>query len=58
MFTESAIDSLPIDIVVLADSGYQGIESFFQNALIPYKATKKHPLTDEQKAFNNHGLSL
>ena len=36
----------------LFDSGYQGIQKILTNAIIPYKNTKNHPLTDEQKEFN------
>ena len=52
MFKESLVGVLPADISALLDSGYQGANDYFSNALIPYKATKKNPLTDEQKAFN------
>ena len=52
MFKESLIGVLPGDIMVMLDSGYQGVHDYFPNALIPFKATKKCPLTDEQKAFN------
>ena len=34
------------------DSGYQGVNEFFPFALIPYKSSKNHPLTDKEKAFN------
>ena len=36
----------------LADSGYQGIEDYFPNSLIPVKKSKHKPLTKEDKAFN------
>jgi len=52
MFKESLISVLPKDIWALLDSGYQGVNEFLPNALTPYKASKKHPLTDEQKNFN------
>jgi hypothetical protein len=35
-----------------ADSGYQGIQKLLANSLIPYKGSKHHPLTAEQKAYN------
>jgi len=41
---------------ILADSGYQGLKKIFSQAETPFKATKKHPLTSEQKA-SNHQLS-
>ena len=37
----------------LVYQGYQGILDYFGNALIPHKATKHKPLTDEQRAFNS-----
>jgi IS5 family transposase len=44
-----AIDA---DIRVQADSGYQGIESLHKNSETPKKKSKKHPLTEEEKASN------
>lgn len=52
MFKESLADMLPENILALLDSGYQGIAEYLPNALIPFKITKKNPLTVEQKAFN------
>ena len=43
---------LPGDISALLDSGYQGVHEYFINAIIPFKNSKKNPLTDEQKAHN------
>lgn len=39
-------------IKILADSGYQGILRVHKNSLIPFKASKNHSLTAEEKAFN------
>jgi transposase len=39
-------------IILLADSGYQGLLALHANSLIPYKKSKNHPLTEEQKWFN------
>ena len=36
----------------LCDSGYQGIQKIYQNAVIPFKKTKKKPLNKQQKQFN------
>ena len=36
----------------LCDSGYQGIQKIYQNAVIPFKKTKKKPLNKQQKLFN------
>jgi hypothetical protein len=52
MFKESLVGVLPKNIFALLDSGYQGANDYFPNALIPYKATKKNPLTKEQKSWN------
>jgi len=52
MFKNSLAGVLPEKIFVLCDSGYQGIHDYLGNALIPHKATKYNPLTDEQKSFN------
>jgi len=37
---------------LLADSGYQGLLALHANSRIPYKKSKNHPLTVEQKLFN------
>jgi transposase len=37
---------------LLADSGYQGLLALHANSRIPYKRSKNHPLTAEQKLFN------
>ena len=39
-------------ILLLADSGYQGLLKLHQNSRIPYKASKHRPLTADQKSFN------
>jgi hypothetical protein len=40
----------------LADSGFQGILHFHMNSLTPYKRSKHHPLSSDEKRFN-HNLS-
>ena len=52
MFKDSLVGVLPDDISALLDSGYQGVNKFFANAIVPFKGSKLHPLTEEQKAFN------
>jgi transposase len=37
---------------VLADSGYQGIETLHGNALTPKKKSKYHTLTEYEKRYN------
>jgi IS5 family transposase len=39
-------------IELLADKGYQGIQKLHENSRIPFKKTKRKPLTQEQKKFN------
>ena len=51
MFKASLAGVVPEGILALADSGYQGINEYLPNAVIPFKASKKHPLTGEQKVF-------
>ena len=34
------------------DSGYQGIQKELSNAVIPFKKSKNHELTEEEKAYN------
>ena len=43
---------LPPEVVLKADSGYQGIRKLHQRSEVPYKRTKKKPLTLQQKAYN------
>ncbi len=42
----------PADVLVLADSGYQGLQKIHANTSLPSKKAKKQPLTDEQKIHN------
>ena len=48
--------TIPENIKLLADSGYQGICHYHQNSEIPIKSSKKHPLSEEEKQYN-HELS-
>lgn len=52
MFKESLVGILPTEIIALLDSGYQGVHEFLPNAIIPFKASKKHELTLEEKSHN------
>ena len=38
--------------MVLADSGYQGLDKQHNNSQTPKKKSKHHPLTDQDKAGN------
>jgi hypothetical protein len=40
------------DAAKLVDSGYQGLQKREQNVWLPFKGTKKKPLTPEQKSHN------
>ena len=39
-------------ILLLADSGYQGIIEFHENSKTPIKKRKNQELTDDEKAYN------
>jgi transposase len=51
LFKESR-SALATTTQVLADSGYQGMAKVHANSQTPTKKTKRHPLTDAQKAMN------
>ena len=44
--------ALSVSLAALTDSGYQGINKLHANSESPKKKSKKHPLTDEEKAAN------
>lgn len=43
---------LSATVEVYADSGYQGIHQFHAASAIPVKASKHHPLTSDERAYN------
>lgn len=43
---------LLLAVIILADSGYQGIQSYYWWSLIPIKKSKGQELLDAEKAFN------
>lgn len=47
---------LPKGSRVYADSGYQGLQDEHPDTEIPFKKSKHHPLTKDEKEYN-HGLS-
>jgi IS5 family transposase len=47
---------LPKNSRVYADSGYQGLQDDHPDTDIPFKKSKKHPLTKDEKDYN-YGLS-
>ena len=52
MFKDSRLP-LMAETTVIVDKGYQGITKIHTNSLIPFKASKKHKLTPEQKKNNS-----
>ncbi|GHU37714.1 hypothetical protein FACS1894193_05950 [Bacilli bacterium] len=52
LFKESIGATLPEEFFVVVDLGYQGILNFHENTFIPAKRSKKHELTEEEKALN------
>lgn len=55
LFTHSgAADQIPKDLVVGGDAAYQGIHADLpdHSVLTPFKKSKHHPLTDEEKLLN------
>lgn len=47
---------LPKGAQAYTDSGYQGLQKDHPNTEMPYKKSKKHPLTKDERAYN-HALS-
>ena len=49
---ETLLQILFLYVIILADSGYQGIQSYHEWSLIPVKAGKNRPLSAAEKAYN------
>jgi transposase len=49
---ETLLTVLMLAVIILADSGYQGIQSYYEWSLIPIKKSKNCPLSEWEKAFN------
>ena len=49
---KATVRGIIFGIVLLADSGYQGLLGLHKNSCIPYKKSKNTPLSKEQKWFN------
>jgi len=49
---------LPAESIKLADSGYQGWQKIQSHVVIPYKKSRKRPLTKEQKEHNRKLASI
>lgn len=45
-------EHIPKDVAAWVDTGFKGIQHVHGNTLMPHKATKKNPLTEEQKQEN------
>lgn len=46
------VSSIPPDVTIWDDTGFIGVQKQHPNIMMPKKATKNHPLTDEDKAEN------
>ena len=44
--------SIPPESLILADSGYQGLDKIHKETQLPYKATKTKPLDKKEKEHN------
>jgi len=44
---------IPPHIPLYVDTGFQGTQKIHENTIMPRKATKKNPLTEEQKELNH-----
>ena len=51
LFKSSRLAVAP-HLELLADTGYQGVDKLHSNSPTPYKKSKYHPLTPEQKQHN------
>jgi len=49
---ESLLIVMVLAVIILADSGYQGIMDYHEWSLIPIKKSKNKELSAEEKAFN------
>jgi len=49
---KTTVRAIFFGILLLADSGDQGLLKLHKNSRIPYKKSKNHPLTAEQKSYN------
>jgi len=52
LYKESTGAAVRPDVQIKADSGYQGIAAYHVNSEVPFKKSKKCPLSPEEKAFN------
>jgi IS5 family transposase len=52
MLKNSILNDLGENVKIIADSGYQGIKNYHDNAEHPIKKPKNRELTDEEKQYN------
>lgn len=46
------VEHIPSEVTIWTDTGFQGIQHQHPNTVMPVKATKKKPLTEEQRQSN------
>jgi len=49
---ETLLRVLMLTVMILADSGYQGIQDYHEWSLIPIKKSKSRPLSESERAYN------
>lgn len=49
---QQLVEHIPPEVAIWTDTGFQGIQHQHPNTVIPVKATKKRPLTEEQRQSN------
>lgn len=49
---QQLVEHIPRDVTIWTDTGFQGIQHQHPNTVMPVKATKKKPLTEEQRQSN------
>jgi IS5 family transposase len=49
---KQTVRAIIVGILLLADSGYQGLLGLHKNSRIPHKRSKNHPLSEQQRLFN------
>ena len=52
LYKDSVGSAVAPDVRTKTDSGYQGIVAYHANSELPYKQSKNHRLSKEEKAFN------
>jgi IS5 family transposase len=49
---ETLLTMLMLAVIILADSGYQGIREYHEWSMIPMKKGKNRPLSEVEKSYN------